>query len=198
MIKALFFDVGGVLLRTDDRSGRQKWERRFGLPEWGLADLVFNCEASRRAQIGQAEPEEVWAWAAQHLRLNGDELKEMQRDFWAGDRFDEELIGWVASLRPRYRTGIISNAWPDARAFLTSKPFISAAFEHLTLSAEVGVAKPDRRIYLHALAALGVAPPEAIFVDDMPANVEAANAIGMKGIQFVSSAQVRDGLRRLL
>lgn len=184
MIRAVFFDLGGVLLRTEDRSGRQKWERRLGLADWGLAETVFNSEASRRASLGQSDTDVVWTHIARRFGLTDAELVELRKDFWSGDRFDEALVSYVASLRPRCRTGIISNAWPDARAFLRRHPFVQAAFEIIIISAEAGVAKPDPRIYQSALRAFGLAPGEAILVDDTLENVEAARALGMVGVHY--------------
>ncbi|MBI3762937.1 MAG: HAD family phosphatase, partial [Chloroflexi bacterium] len=198
VIKALFFDIGGVLLRTEDLSGRQKWERRFGLPDWGLADVVFNNEIAARATIGRATQDDVWAHVAVRFNLTEDEIAELQRDFWAGDRFDEELIGFVASMRPRYRTGVISNAWPGTQEFLARHPAISAAFERLIISAEVGIAKPDPRIFRLALGAFGVAPRDAVFVDDVLENVEAARGVGMAGVHFTDPVRTREAVDRLL
>ena len=195
-IKAVFFDMGGVLLRTEDRSGRRRWEQRFGLPEWGLSEAVFNSEPACRATIGQGSQPEIWAHVSERFGLSEAELTELRRDFWNGDRFDERLIAFVASLRPRYRTGIITNAWPDAREFLSRHEFIRAAFETLIISAEIGVAKPDSGIYQAALEAFALAPDEAVFVDDVLENVEAARALGMAGVYYKTGMDVRAEFKR--
>jgi len=91
-------------------------------------------------------------------------------------------------LRVSYATGIINNAWPDAREAI--KDHVNGTqFDDLIFSAEVGLAKPDRRIYELALDRLGVQRVEAIFIDDVQGNVEAAQAIGMAGIRFESTEQ---------
>ena len=54
MTKALVFDFGGVLMRTVDLSMRRRWEVRLGLPEWGLAKLVFDNPVAREATVGAA------------------------------------------------------------------------------------------------------------------------------------------------
>jgi putative hydrolase of the HAD superfamily len=61
-------------------------------------------------------------------------------------------------------------------------------------SAEIGVMKPDPRIYQVALDRLGLSPPEAVFVDDFIENVEAARRLGMGGVHFVEPDQARDEL----
>jgi HAD superfamily hydrolase (TIGR01509 family) len=68
----------------------------------------------------------------------------------------------------------------------------------MTVSAEVGVMKPEARIYQMALDALGVAPAESVFVDDFPENVEGARAVGMQAIHFIQPEQALDELHKLL
>ena len=90
MIKGVIFDVGGVLLRTHDQSGRREWETRLGLKPGELASLVFDSELGRQAQLGQATLGEVWAWLGPHLRLSSEQLTSLERDFWSGDRLDQD------------------------------------------------------------------------------------------------------------
>jgi putative hydrolase of the HAD superfamily len=195
-IQAVIFDIGGVLVRTEDQEPRRKWERRFGLPDWGLARIVFENPAAAQSTVGQVGPEAVWAAVAERLALTPAEVAELRADFWRGDVFDEALLAYIRSLRPRYKTGIISNAWVGMRAM--HQPRLNAGtFDVIVYSAEEGLAKPDPAIFLRALDRLGVAPAEAVFVDDMPENVEAARALGMAGVRFQKGLDVPAELERL-
>jgi putative hydrolase of the HAD superfamily len=69
-----------------------------------------------------------------------------------------------------------------------------SGFTYLTWSCELLTAKPDPAIYQHTLENLGVGAQEAIFVDDIPANIAAARALGIDGIQFTSVEQLRRDL----
>ncbi len=194
MIKGVIFDIGGVLLRTHDQSGRRKWETRLGLGAGELAYLVFDGELGRQAQLGQASLEEVWAWVGVHLDLPPEELATLKRDFWAGDQLDRELCDYIRALRPRYRTAMLSNNWArDGRA-MAQKLGIADCFDVFVTSAEIGVMKPDPRIYQVALERLGMSPAEAVFVDDFVQNVEAARRMGMGAVHFVDPDQTRDQL----
>jgi putative hydrolase of the HAD superfamily len=197
MVRGLFFDVGGVLMRTEDLSPRRKWEERFGLAEWGLADAVFNSPPSRRASIGLGGSPEIWRHIAERFGLDEAEAADLQRDFWAGDRLDESLLAYIASLRPRYRTAIISNAWPDMRDYLSQSPGIQAAFERTYISAEIGMAKPDPRIYEFVLRDLSLKPEEAVFVDDFPENVDAARSLGMAVVHYQPGMDVPAAFAKL-
>ena len=74
LIRAVLWDLGGVILRTFDSSGRRSWEQRLGLPPNGLARLVFDGEAGRLATLGKASTDEVWTWVLGQLGLPQEEL----------------------------------------------------------------------------------------------------------------------------
>jgi putative hydrolase of the HAD superfamily len=188
-IRAVIFDVGGVLIETVDTSRQQTWERRLGLPVDSLARTVYALPASVRANVGQAALAEVWAEVAQRFGLSASELVQFENDFWSGGVWNTELIDFARSLRPCCKTGIVSNAWPGTREAIAE--YVNATdFDAILFSAEVGLAKPDRRIFDLALDRLGVEPGEAMFVDDVLANVEAAKSIGMIGVRFEHTPQV--------
>jgi putative hydrolase of the HAD superfamily len=148
--------------------------------------------------LGQASLEEVWTWLADHLGLSPEELAALKRDFWAGDRLDRELCDYIWGLRSRYRTGMLSNNWArDGRA-MAQELGIANCFDIFVTSAEVGVMKPDPRIYYVALERLGVSPPQAIFVDDFIENVDAARQLGMQGIHFADPERARGQLEEWL
>lgn len=198
MLRAVIFDIGGVILRTEDLEPRCVWERRLGLPDWGLERLVFGNPAAQKAALGQATDDDVWAEVARQLSLSYAEVAQLREDFWRGDAYDHGLLAFIGGLRPRYKTGVLSNAWPGARAYHQANVELDAIFDQAVFSAEEGVMKPDPEIYRRALARLGVAPGEAAFVDDFVENVEAARALGMRGIHFKSAAQARGEVERLI
>jgi putative hydrolase of the HAD superfamily len=84
------------------------------------------------------------------------------------------------------------------REVLHTRVPITDAFDVLVISAEERIAKPDPRLYHLALERLAVKPAEAIFLDDFIENIDAANALGMIGIHFQSSAQAQRDIRALL
>ncbi|MBI5350366.1 MAG: hypothetical protein HZB77_13785, partial [Chloroflexi bacterium] len=136
MIKALIFDVGGVLLRTEDLSPRQKWAKRYGMDVWDFANAVFDSDEANRATVGLATDDEAWLAAQQRFNVAEAERDQFRIDFFGGDRWDESLLDWIISLRGRYRTAILSNAWGGARKFLASQAKVMAAFEQVIISAE--------------------------------------------------------------
>lgn len=198
-IKAVMFDIGGVLLRTEDQAPRRKWETKLGLPPGGLAEAVFACETARQATVGLATMADVWRSVAGRFQLDSAGLRDLQRDFWAGDRLDGDLIQFLAGLRPGCKTALVSNAWKGLRAFYTQWFGLDdSVADVMIFSGEVGVAKPDLRIYQLAAGRLGVEAGESVFVDDFTANIEAAQQAGMLAVHFRSAGQAIQELRLML
>ncbi|WP_374688654.1 HAD family hydrolase, partial [Promineifilum sp.] len=195
IIRAVIFDVGGVLVRTRDHAGRQAWEARLGLGAGEAEAIVLNSEMGRRAQRGELTTAALWAWVAERLGL-GDDLDAFRRDFWRGDAVDEALVGLIRRLRPRYQLAIISNA-SDSLLPTLSEYGLAEKFDLIVGSAAEGVMKPQPEIYRRALARLGRAPQEAVFIDDAPANVAGARAVGMAAIHFTPGIDLEGELGRL-
>src|SRR5690606_26805389 len=116
------------------------------------------------------------------------EYRSWARGFLPGAR---ELL---EELRPRYRLAALSNSNPLHWARLVEECGLSSAFEVALSSHEVGYRKPAREMYEAALARLDVAPGAVLFLDDSPANVDAAAAMGMQAAVAVGV----DGVRRVL
>lgn len=188
-IEAVIWDLGGVILRTEDRRLRAAWESRLNLPEGELDQLVFAGEMGRKAALGQAQAEDVWQWVGSRLELTPEELERLQQEFWQGDQLDGALVQFIRELRQDCRTALLSNAWPGMRQMIENEWGIADCFDDLFISAELGLAKPDPKIYRLALDRLSLPPARAVFVDDFSENVRAAAALGLHAIQFLSSKQ---------
>jgi epoxide hydrolase-like predicted phosphatase len=113
-------------------------------------------------------------------------------------RLNHEVTSFLGSLRPRYRTAILSNAGSDARQMFTDRFGFDKLVDTIIISAEERVAKPDARIYQIALERLGVAPEEAVFLDDLAVNVAAAIGLGIRAVQFHNTRQALAEVRALL
>ncbi len=185
-IQAIIFDIGGVLVRTFDYSGRRAWEERLGLSPGEAEAIILNSEIGHRAQRGEITDVGLWDWARNRLGLREDEMDAFHRDFWRGDAVDANLINLVRKLNRHYQTAIISNA-TDALSDTLDHFNLSEEFDLIVGSAYEGVMKPDHAIYERTLARLGRDPGETVFIDDAPANVAGALAIGMHAILFTTA-----------
>jgi epoxide hydrolase-like predicted phosphatase len=197
-IKAIAWDMGGVILRTEDPNPREKWARRFGISLTALTDFVFGNDISRQASVGEKPTSAIWEYVANHFSLTPQDRELFEQDFWMGDRIDEELLEFIESLRKDHITALLSNAWGDARQTIGDRYPHWNRFDVSIFSAEVKMAKPDPKIFHYLLNTLRIRPQEAIFVDDMPENVSAANALGINGVCFLDTRQTILEIKKLL
>lgn len=190
--------MGGVILRTIDKEYRAQLGLTYGLTFEQVDDLVFNQKASKQASLGLGSEEQIWQNVATTLDLDEEQLNDFRTAFWRGDRLDTDLVDFIDGLRPKYKTALLSNAWAGARKMLTERYNCIHIFDVAVISAEVGVMKPSPEIYRLVLEKLSVLPGQSIFIDDSLINVEAANQIGIHGIQFLTTHQVLDEIHSLI
>jgi epoxide hydrolase-like predicted phosphatase len=196
-IRAIFIDFGGVIMRTEDKGPRARQAERLGMTSRDLEKIVFESESSQRASIGEIPEEAHWQAVAGALGVSRPEADKIIDEFFSGDRADNALLSFLRSLRPERKVGLISNAWSGLRAFITRRKF-EDVFDEMIISAEVGVMKPDLKIYRLALEKLDAKPEESVFLDDVLVNVEAARSIGMSAIQFTQPEKALEELKKLL
>lgn len=196
-IRAVFIDFGGVIVRTEEEGPRMRQAERLGMTSRDLEKIIFESESSQRASTGEIPEEIHWQAVADTLGVSRQESDKITAEFFSGDRADATLLNFLRSLRPERKVGLISNAWSGLRAFITSQRF-EDVFDEMIISAEIGLMKPDPRIYRLALEKLGVQPEESVFLDDVLVNVEAARSLGMTGIHFTQPDKALDELKQLL
>jgi epoxide hydrolase-like predicted phosphatase len=197
-IQAVIWDLGGVLLRTEDYAPRRALAQRFGMTVAEIEEIVFSGESGDRAQRGEINVEQHWENQRRALGLSPAEMQAFRDEFWAGDRLDTDLVAYIRRLRRDFKTGLLSNAFSDLRRVVTETWKFADAFDEMVISAEVGLVKPDPRIYRLALERLGIAPAEAVFIDDFSRNVLGARAEGLNAIHFQDPQQTRRELEGLL
>ena len=196
-IQAVFIDFGGVIVRTEDKGPRIRQAERLGITSRDLEKIIFESDSSQWASTGEIPEEAHWQAVAKALGIGREESEKINTEFFSGDRVDVLLLDFLRSLRPERKVGLISNAWSGLRA-LIMRHKIDDVFDELIISAEVGLIKPDPRIFRLALEKLGVLPEESVFLDDMLVNVEAARSVGMNAIQFTQPEKTLDELIQLL
>jgi glucose-1-phosphatase len=197
-IQAVIWDLGGVLLRTENTAPRRALAEKFGMTLEAIEDLVFSGQSGDRAQRGEISVEQHWDNVRARLGLGPAEMQAFREQFWGGDRLDSDLVDDIRQLKQTYKTGLLSNAFSDLRAVVTDVWNFADAFDEMIISAEVGLVKPDARIYRLALDRLGVTPETAVFIDDYYANIEGARAVKMHAIHFRNPEQARHHLQTLL
>jgi len=196
-IRAVFFDLGGVIVRTEYQAPRQQLAERLGMEYDDLNKIVFDSETGLQATTGALTSQQHWEAVIKRLKRSPEELASIRDEFFAGDIIDRDILNFLRSIRGSHKTGLISNAWSDLRDYLVREKLIDA-FDHIIISSEVGVAKPEAGIFQMALKQAGVRPDEAVFVDDFYVNIEGCEKVGMKGIHFKDAESALQQLKQLL
>jgi glucose-1-phosphatase len=198
IIKAIIWDLGGVIVRTEDFAPREKLAADLGVSRAELEESVFGGHAGAKAQCGETSSADLWEYNQEKYGLSPKGLLDFRRRFFGGDVVDYELVDYIRSLKEQFTTALLSNAFADLRLLVTERWKIGDAFDSLTISAEIGVMKPDARAYQIALERAGIEAAQAVFIDDFQHNIEGAKAVGMHGILFKSPEQVKSELITIL
>lgn len=189
VIRGLIVDIGGVLVLTENRTARRRWETRLGLPEGGLTAAIARSGIGARAGNGEITADEAWRRVAELFGLDRGCGPTLQADFHRGEVLNQALVTFVHSLRPRFRIALLSNAWSDARRRLTAQFSLGDLADLIMISAEEGLSKPDARLYRRTAERLGVHLTQCLFVDNNPAHVVAAERVGMHVVLFRETEQ---------
>jgi epoxide hydrolase-like predicted phosphatase len=197
-IRAVIFDFGGVLVGMVDDRPRLKLAEQLGVPLSRLDDLVFFSSSAQKASIGAITVDMHWEAVREALGIKPDDLQSFLDQYWSADDVNWELLDFIKGLHPAYKVGLLSNAWDNLRQTMHTRWNIDGLFDELVISSEVGMVKPDPRIFHLALEKLGVQPTDAVFIDDMVANVDAARQQGIAAIQFLDTKQTLANLQELL
>ena len=196
-LRALIFDFGGVLMKTVDHTPRHRWDARLGLAPGTVEQVVHGSDAWREAQTGKISPAAYWQVVRSQLRLGADDLAALQHDYFSGDQLDQTLIELIQRSRAGgYAVALLSN---DSPALLTKlyQLGIGSLFDPLIISGEIGVMKPAAEAYQIVLRALGISPQEAVFIDDLRTNIDAAAALGLHTIHYTPQTDLETALATL-
>ena len=196
--EAVVFDLGGVLIDWDPRylyrtifAGDDAAMERF-LSE--TATPAWNAEQD----AGRTWREAIDALIALHPDRR--DLIVAYDERWA-EMLGGPIDGTVDVLADLRRIGIrlaaLSNWSAEKFPIARERYGFLDWFETIVISGEVGLAKPDPRIFRHLLERTGLEAESTVYVDDVPANVAVAEELGMTALRFQDPGTLRADLRRL-
>ncbi|MEP6963594.1 MAG: HAD family phosphatase, partial [Acidobacteriota bacterium] len=189
MIRAVIFDFGNVLCFPPAPDKIIHAAATCKLPVGEFVEAFWKDRLEYDA--GRLEPLEYWSRVAgpQIAGAHLDELIAHEIHFW--NDFDVRPFAWIDSLRAAgIRIGMLSNLPRTIAEALHATHFRGIPFlhhfDHATLSYQLKTVKPEPAIYREAVEGLGVAPEEALFLDDKQINVDGALAIGLRAELFTT------------
>lgn len=187
MIKAVIFDCFGVLAED----GWLPFKRTYIGSNTVLAQQV--ADLGKQNEFGIISNEDYFRATAELIGVEQQLLKDA-----VGRRVpNTELFEYIATLKPAYKIGLLSNANYDVTAKLFA-PSQAVCFDASVLSYESHLVKPDPRMYELIAARLGVEPDECVFIDDQDRYAEASEDVGMVGIVYASPAELIQRLSQIL
>lgn len=198
-IAAVLFDFGGVILQHMDGIDHRAVESRAGVPPGTLGRCLYQESRYHEAYVGRCTVEE-WLESVREAmrRLAGPKAEALYQAFQQAEHpLNGEVLGLVSRLRPRYRTGVISNTIPGLERRLREELGIAHLFDVVVGSGDLGVAKPQPEIYLEAARALNLPPERCVFIDDTEPLAQGARVVGMRGLRFLSLPRLVADLRAL-
>lgn len=189
------FDVGGVLTRVGPDVANV-WQERLGMTHAEFGKALASVDRDGRAYTGRLSQADFQARLSTALGLSAEQADEFKEDMFG--ELDAELCAYAASLRPRYATAILSDTIDGARSEYQARYGFEQLVDVIIYSCEVGLAKPDPRIYQLLCDRLAVSPGEVVFLDDRPENVNAARELGIHALLHESTSQSIRSLDALL
>jgi glucose-1-phosphatase len=194
-LRAIIFDIGRVLVRVDVARAMQGLASGTSLSPSELWSAIEKDPRWPDWQEGRIKPRDWYLHLAN--RLGGGLTFEQFTEVWnrALDPVPIQNDSLFKSLSKRYRLALLSNTDPIHVRHLESTYSFFAYFPSTIYSCVVGASKPAPLIYREALRAVKARAEEALYIDDIAAYVEAAQRLGLQGIQFQSPAQLASALK---
>lgn len=186
MIRALIIDCFGVLYRDSlamlyDVVPKEKYQ-----------ELQDATHASDHGYLSRQDYFDIVA------ELSGKTSEEVRQIDLKQFVRNEELVQRIHGLKTKYKVGLLSNIGDETMDRLFPQPERDELFDAFVLSSQVGLIKPSPQIFELTAERLNTPVGECVMIDDIPANVEGARAVGMQAILFTTNRQLESDLERLM
>lgn len=197
-VNALLFDLGGVVLEVDFEKVFEHWARTNNLAIEQIKQRFAMDEAYQLHEKGLISGSQFFAHLRSTLNLTADDVA-----LTAGWNaiFGSEInlaLDAIDQVRDRYRCYGFTNTNAIHQEYWEREhPRIRQSFDHLFVSSEMGLRKPDLLAFEHILKETSTKAEAMLFFDDTNENVEGALSAGLQAIQVNSAADVVDALRAL-
>jgi putative hydrolase of the HAD superfamily len=176
MFKTIIFDFFDVI-RTDP----YKW----WLIRRGLVREGGYLEASQKMDRGELD---IQGFFVRLSELTGESVHEIEQEMESITKMNYDVLSLIDELRAqKYHIGLLSNAPSEFIRDIFKQHDLEKYFDTIVISSEVGLIKPEPEIFHHILKQMNVSAGEAVFIDDNPHNVDAAEKVGIRGLVFTSA-----------
>ena len=199
MIKTIFFDFGGVIIKTPDYRWVKRRKKILELnnhPE--ILELLDNPHEStlvRDICLGKIPEDHIWTIMAEKWGVKPNVIKFFRRQMTSKRHLNQPVVKFMGEVNESYQTAILSNAGDQSRRLMEETYQLHTFVDEIIISAEEGVIKPDPRIYEIAMKKMNADPVTSLLLDDHLPNILAAREFGMHAVQFINSQQAIQMMR---
>lgn len=180
MVTMILFDFYGVFMPDP----YDHWLRSNGHTRTGIfADIAA------RLDRGEITKQDFFGALSQEI---GQTVTDYDTP-GAKPAIDREVVSLARQLSKHYTLGLLSNASPELRGKLRALK-VDGLFDHIFISSEMKMSKPQPEIYKAVLATVMLRPDQIIFIDDKDANITAARQLGIPSLKFTDSVGLQDRL----
>lgn len=192
MIKAVIFDLGGVIVSSEVEKIKNIIAKYLGVEENEFDEFLAKYQSDLTK--GNISLTDVYKDAIKHFHLQrlspqsvvNEHLKIFQKIL---ENLNDNVLDLVTKLKKHYKVVCLVNAESDVVP-LVQKRGVYGYFMHAYISTELGMEKPDPKIYMTVLKDLGCKPEESVFIDDKKPNVETAKKLGIHGIWYKNNDEL--------
>jgi len=198
-IRAILFDFGGVLLKHADGIDHGAIEAALGLEEKTLWNCLYRESRYLELHVGKCTHDEwIESVRAAAVKRAGGKAQALMEAWQNSERaLNWDMVDLVRQLHDSgYRTAIVSNTIPGLDDRLREEDSryppgrrLAPLFDARIGSGDLGVAKPDPEIFLHAARSVGAPPQACVFTDDFSKYAAAACELGMHAFHFTGYDQ---------
>lgn len=184
MVKAVIFDFFGVICSDE------YWQT---IKEDSDISDKFE-QLSSDVNLGNISWNDFIKEIAEETGRDADAVKKMYQE----QKMNPQLLAYINQLRKSYKIALLTNASKDQLGPLVSSAGLDKLFDEILISSELGMTKPDHKIFEYALEKLNVKPSETVFVDDLEKHVSAAKSLGINSILYEDFQHMKQELEEIL
>ena len=192
-IKTVFFDFGGVIIKTPTLKWLNRWKKILGFgDEPEIIEMLENPNESQLVKdicLGRITEDHLWTMMAEKWHIKPQLIQRVRQRLFSKRHLNKGMVKFMAEVQKNYQTAILSNAGDQTRRVMEDVYNLDHFVDEIIISAEEGVIKPDPAIFQLAVDRLGAEPETSLLLDDYVVNINAAREFGMKAVQFVNTQQ---------
>jgi epoxide hydrolase-like predicted phosphatase len=201
-IKAIIWDIGGVIFLAKDKSKRTSKNLHTSIRELWI--LLKNIDINNeemfkqfkeiyfKSSIGEVSKEETLNSLSRVLNISIDKVNKTVQGAYKKNTIDNKiLIKFILKLKNKgYKQGILSIQWSINKEILISKKYYSL-FNESVISCIDKVKKPTPEAFQLILKKMNAIPEQTIFIDDKQENLDAAKSLGINTVLFTNNQELK-------